>query len=316
MILTVTLNAAVDRTYRIEGFVVDRVHRPVEWRVAAGGKGVNVARVYQTLGGRAVALAFLGGQSGGLIEQALADEGIEAAPVRTAGESRLCIAVVDPAAHTQTEVNETGPPVSAAEVSALRDRVRDLLAGRQFAFVALSGSVPPGTPDGIYADLIEVARAHGVRAVLDASGAALRDGVRAVPWMVKPNYHEACALAGADLRSEADLQRLARHLRSGGIEVVALTLGERGALCVRSGSVLRARPPAVEFVSAVGSGDAFVAAYLWSDERGCAPDEALRMAVGAGAANAAVYGAGFCTAAAIREAAGGTEMIAVPEDST
>ncbi|HSV72896.1 MAG TPA: 1-phosphofructokinase [Chthonomonadales bacterium] len=296
MVLTVTLNAAVDRTYRIEGFALDRVHRPTESRVVAGGKGVNVARVVCALGGEALATGFLGGYHGRFVERSLNEEGIAHDFVRTRGESRLCIAVVDPVSGTQTEVNENGPTVSRAEVSRLERRFVALLERVRPDWVVLAGSVPPGAPDDIYARLIGLANREKVRSVLDASGAALRNGVAARPWMVKPNRAEMGQLFGAPPRTVDEAAERCSRLIEYGIAVALGTLGREGAVLVCSSGAWYAEPPAVEFVSAVGSGDALVAATLWALGQGQTLTEALRLGVAAGAANAMVCGAGYCTA--------------------
>jgi 1-phosphofructokinase family hexose kinase len=297
VILTVTPNATVDKTYRVEQFALNRVNRPSLTYTVAGGKGINVARVYQTLGGNALATGFLGGLQGRMVARAMAEEGIPDAFVRTRGETRLCIAIIDPTTGTQTEVNESGPEIPRRAVTRLKQRVASLLSQQTFDFVVLSGSLPPGVPTSLYAELVALAQAHQVRVVLDSSGAALREGIAARPWMVKPNRVELEHWAGRALSSEAEVFEAARTLAAS-VPVVALTLGEEGALLLMPESALRAYPPAIEFVSAVASGDSFVAGFLWAWEHGACPrnpEAALRIAVGAGAANAALIGAGFCS---------------------
>ncbi len=295
MILTVTLNAAIDKTYRVERFSLDRVHRPDEWRIAAGGKGINVARVFQALGGNATATGFLGGFNGRFIADSLKSEGIQADFVRTRNESRVCIAIVDPIALTQTEVNESGPEISSSEVRKLKRTFERLIKDRDWSFVTLSGSIPPGVPSSIYADLIDIARSTGTRAVLDASGEALRLGVGAVPWMLKPNIHELSYLIGQELREFTEAENAAREILKSGVDVIVVTGGKDGCICVVRDQVWRAKPPQVPFVSAVGSGDSFLGGFLRTVELDRPMEEALRIGTAAGAANAASYGAGFVT---------------------
>jgi 1-phosphofructokinase family hexose kinase len=264
----------------------------------AGGKGINVARVYETLGGDAVCTGFLGGAQGAIVAGALAAENISNQFVPCSGETRLCIAVIDPATGTQTEINEPGPEITMRAVSELLRRVQSLLSQQDIEFVVLCGSLPPGAPDNLYAELIGVAHRYGVRTVLDSSGAALREGVAAKPWMVKPNRAELESIVGeppGDLRS---CRTHAEDLNKSGIEVVAVTLGKEGALVVNSQGCIAASPPEVEFASAVASGDSFLAAFLWAWGCGPSPEDAqyaLKLACAAGAANAAVIGAGFCS---------------------
>lgn len=307
MILTVTPNAAVDKTYRIEGFRLDRVNRPSLTYTVAGGKGINVARVYQTLGGKALATGFLAGVQGRIVARAMAAEQITDAFVRVSGESRLCIAVIDPTTGTQTEVNESGPETSPRAVRALLRQVARLLSQQRFEFVVLSGSLPPGVPETLYADLIALAQEAGVRTVLDTSGPALQAGIAARPWMIKPNRAELESYAGRPIGDQAALLAAADALCNRGIAVVAITLGAEGALLVTAEQTWQATPPPIPFASAVASGDSFVAAFLWAwteGERPEDPEAALRLATGAGAANAEVIGAGFCTREAIRTRAG------------
>ncbi|MCS7309254.1 MAG: 1-phosphofructokinase [Armatimonadetes bacterium] len=292
-VLTVTLNAAVDKTYRVEGFCLDRVFRVEAGRVVAGGKGINVARVLHTLGVPVVATGFLGGHNGAFILDSLQQEGIPGDFVWTRGESRVCLAVIDPIAGTQTELNEIGPEIHPDEVSALEQKLEQILP--RFAYVTLSGSAPPGVPADFYACAIRLGQRAGVRVVLDSSGDLLKHGVDAVPWMVKPNRAELAALFGGEPADVREAIEMARQLRARGIEVVVVTLGRQGAVWVSAEGEWFAQPPEVEFVSAVGSGDSMLAAMLYATILGMLPPEVLRWGVAAGAANAAVFGAGFCT---------------------
>ncbi|MCS6830869.1 MAG: 1-phosphofructokinase [Armatimonadota bacterium] len=292
-VLTVTLNAAVDKTYRVEGFCLDRVFRVEAGRVVAGGKGINVARVLHTLGVPVVATGFLGGHNGAFILDSLKQEGIPGDFVWTQGESRVCLAVIDPVAGTQTELNEIGPEIRSEEVSALEQKMAQLLP--QFAYVTLSGSAPPGVPADFYARVIRLGRNAGVKMVLDSSGALLKQGVEAIPWMLKPNRVELAAIFGQEPADVPEATEMACQLVAKGIEVIVVTLGKQGAVWVSADGAWFAQPPEVEFVSAVGSGDSMLAAMLYAMIEGMSPPDILRWGVAAGAANAAVFGAGFCT---------------------
>lgn len=292
-VLTVTLNAAVDKTYRVEGFCLDRVFRVEAGRVVAGGKGINVARVLHTLGVPVVATGFLGGHNGAFILDSLKQEGIPGDFVWTQGESRVCLAVIDPVGGTQTELNEIGPDIHPEEVSALEAKLAQLLP--QFAYVTLSGSAPPGVPPDFHARVIRLGHEAGIKVALDSSGELLKHGVEAVPWMVKPNRAELSALFGCEPADVDEAVEMAHRLLAKGIEVVVVTLGKQGAVWVSAEGEWFAQPPEVEFVSAVGSGDSMLAAMLYAIIQGMSPPDVLRWGVAAGAANAAVFGAGFCT---------------------
>jgi 1-phosphofructokinase family hexose kinase len=298
-VLTVTLNAAVDKTYRVEGFCLDRVFRVEAGRVVAGGKGINVARVLHTLGVPVVATGFLGGHNGAFILDSLQHEGIPGDFVWTQGESRVCLAVIDPVGGTQTELNEVGPTIHPEEVSALEQKLRALLP--HFDYVTLSGSAPPGVPDDFHARVIRMGHEVGVKVVLDSSSRLLRHGVEATPWMVKPNRAELTDIFGWEPTGIADALQMARRLHEKGIEIVVVTLGKRGAIWVSSEGAWFAQPPEVEFVSAVGSGDSMLAAMLYATIQGMSAPDVLRWGVATGAANAAVFGAGFCTREQIEE---------------
>lgn len=292
-VLTVTLNAAVDKTYRVEGFCLDRVFRVEAGRVVAGGKGINVARVLHTLGVPVMATGFLGGHNGAFILDSLKQEGIPGDFVWTQGESRVCLAVIDPVAGTQTELNEIGPVIHPEEVWALEQKLAQLLP--RFAYVTLSGSAPPGVPADFHARVVRLGHKAGVKVVLDSSGDLLKYGVEAVPWMVKPNRAELSAIFGREPADVDEAVQMARRLLAKGIEVVVVTLGRQGAVWVSAEGEWFASPPEVEFVSAVGSGDSMLAAMLYAVIEGMSPPDVLRWGVAAGAANAAVFGAGFCT---------------------
>ncbi len=292
MLLTVTLNANVDSTYRVDGLEVGRVNRPSEAHVGAGGKGINVARVYRTLGGDPLAIGLLGGHSGAFIARSLAAEGIRGRFVRVGGESRTCIALIDSISGEQTEINASGPLVVERDLTRLTALLKRHSAGCRV--IALCGSLPPGVDAGYYGELIGIARKLGVRVALDASGEALRQGSAARPWMIKPNIHELGQLTGEETQSEAEVVESARRLLGNGTEVVAVTCGEAECVLVTREGTWVARPPYVTVVSTVGSGDSFLAGLLFGWLRGRTPGESLQLAMGAGAANAARYGAGFC----------------------
>ena len=307
MILTVTLNAAVDKTYTVENFRIDRVHRPASWRIVPGGKGINVARVYTELGGEALATGFAGGHNGDYVLEGMRTEGLKHDFIRTAGESRVCIAILDPANKTQTELNEIGPEIAADEVERLRVKYESLVPGVEYA--VLSGSTPPGVPDSIYREMVEIANHYEVPAVLDTSGEPLIQGLSAKPFMAKPNVHELSAVVGKQLATVEEVAEAATELNARGIEVVVVTLGRDGALVAGKDGVWRAKPPEIPFVSAVGSGDAFAAAFVYVVASGGPISEALKLGTGAGAANAMTFGAGFCKRDDIMRLAGETEVV-------
>lgn len=283
MILTVTLNAALDVTYRVGALVPHSTHRVTEVSERAGGKGLNVARVLHGLGEPVRATGLLGGDTGGRVQRLLDADGIQAAFERIGGETRRTIAVVDTDA---TGLWEPGPVVTPAEWAAFQVRFAELV--RSATVVVFSGSLPRGVPVDAYATLITVARGAGARTILDTSGEPLRAALPARPDVIKPNLDELTALltdatdalapAGpgptvstADAPSagdtvtagdtaDAELPRLAVRARGLGAGVVVASAGAAGMVAVTGEGAWRARPPERVAGNPTGAGDASVAA--------------------------------------------------------
>ena len=256
MILTVTLNTALDITYRVRGLRPHASHRVTEVTERPGGKGLNVARVLAALGHEVTVTGFTGGATGRVVqEQLTATAGIVDALLPVAGATRRTIAVVDQASGDTTQLNEPGPTVTSAEWSAFQEAYEDLLAPA--SAVALCGSLPPGVPVGAYAGLVRTARAAGVPVLLDTSGEPLRRGVAARPDIVKPNAEELAELTGSHepLRATQDARRR-------GARAVVASLGAQGLLAVAPEGRWRAAPPARVHGNPTGAGDSAVAGLL------------------------------------------------------
>jgi len=256
VILTVTLNTALDITYRVRGLRPHASHRVTEVTERPGGKGLNVARVLAALGHEVTVTGFTGGATGRVVqEQLTATAGIVDALLPVAGATRRTIAVVDQASGDTTQLNEPGPTVTSAEWSAFQEAYEDLLAPA--SAVALCGSLPPGVPVGAYAGLVRTARAAGVPVLLDTSGEPLRRGVAARPDIVKPNAEELAELTGSHepLRATQDARRR-------GARAVVASLGAQGLLAVAPEGRWRAAPPARVHGNPTGAGDSAVAGLL------------------------------------------------------
>lgn len=256
MILTVTLNTALDITYRVRALRPHSSHRVSEVTERPGGKGLNVARVLAALGHQVTVTGFAGGATGRVVQERLtATPGVVDALVPVAGATRRTIAVVDDHSGDTTQLNEPGPTVTAAEWSAFQEAYEDLLTSA--AAVALCGSLPPGVPVGAYAGLVRAAKAAEVPVLLDTSGEALRRGVAARPDVIKPNADELAELTGAHepLRATQDARRR-------GARAVVASLGTSGLLAVTPEGRWRATPPASLRGNPTGAGDAAVAGLL------------------------------------------------------
>ncbi|MFF7288273.1 1-phosphofructokinase family hexose kinase [Streptomyces griseorubiginosus] len=256
MILTVTLNTALDITYRVRSLRPHTSHRVTEVVERPGGKGLNVARVLAALGHEVTVTGFTGGATGRTVqEQLTAVPGLVDALVPVTGATRRTIAVVDERSGDTTQLNEPGPTVSAAEWSAFQEAYEDLVPS--VSAVALCGSLPPGVPVGAYAALIRTAKAAGVPVLLDTSGEALRRGVAARPDIVKPNADELAELTGSH-----DPLRATQDTRRRGARAVVASLGRSGLLAATPEGRWRATPPAPVHGNPTGAGDAVVAGLL------------------------------------------------------
>ena len=289
MIVCLTPNPAIDRTLLVSRLQPGESHRAVDSIVAAGGKGLNVARAMQILGGRPLVMGLLGGHNGRLLADLAAAEGLAAHWTSFEGETRTCVIVV-PAGDEATVINEPGPVLTAADWSRFLDDV--VTRAQQADAVCLCGSLPRGVPAGAPGDLIQAIMATGRPLWVDTSYEWLRQAISARPTALKVNSVEAGEVLGRVIDSPEAAVAAAGQLHQGGIQMVALTLGGQGAVLVDPAGYTIARPPAVTAVSSVGSGDCFLAGLLTALTAGHPPAEALRWAVAAGTANTLWPGGG------------------------
>ncbi|HEY2715264.1 MAG TPA: 1-phosphofructokinase family hexose kinase [Solirubrobacterales bacterium] len=294
MILTVTLNAAIDRTVAVPNFRLARRHRAVESRTVAGGKGINVARALSLLGRPVIAAGMVGGPTGTRVLEQLHEESVLTDFVRIAAETRINLAVIDPTSGEQTEINERGPAVSPEEVKKLFERIGYLAGGAKIC--VLAGSLPPGAGDDLYAKLVSDLTRRGVPVVLDAEGEAMLAGVRAGASMVTPNEREAEELVGQEFAEDgSDVAHGLQELVRLGAEEAAITRPEGCVAAVGEGAnrrLLEVHTEPLEPVSTVGSGDAFVAGYVAARYEDRTPEECLAYGVACGAESTQHFGAG------------------------
>ncbi|MER5600404.1 1-phosphofructokinase family hexose kinase [Streptomyces sp. NPDC002265] len=256
MILTVTLNTALDITYRVRSLRPHTSHRVSEVLERPGGKGLNVARVLAALGHPVTATGFVGGATGQVVRERLADTaGVRDALVPVSGPTRRTVAVVDQHSGDTTQLNEPGPLIAPGEWAAFQDTYAELL--RDADAVALCGSLPPGVPVGAYALLVRTARAAGVPVLLDTSGEPLRRGVAARPDIVKPNAAELAELTGSHepLKATQDARRR-------GAQSVVASLGPQGLIATTPEGRWRVAPPRRVHGNPTGAGDSAVAGLL------------------------------------------------------
>jgi 1-phosphofructokinase/tagatose 6-phosphate kinase len=297
VILTVTLNAAIDRTVAVPNFRLGRRHRAVESRTVAGGKGVNVARALKLLGRPVIATGLAGGPTGARILELLTEEAILNDFTRIRGESRTNLAIIDPTSGEQTEINERGPEVATDEVDQFIEKLLYLAQGASLC--VLAGTLPPGVDPALYARLVAELRRLGVQTLLDTEGEPMRLGLRAEPAIVAPNVEEAEGAVGHEFNDADDLALgLASLLEMGARE--AIITRPAGCVAILAEDAARHRYEVeidpLEPVSGVGSGDCFLAGYAATRYDGASPRECLAFGVACGAESTQHFGAGTINA--------------------
>ncbi len=284
VILTVTLNPAVDVTTLVDGFSSGKSHSACRQVVSAGGKGINVSRVLDHLGVPTLALGIGGGAAGRWIIDLLNVEKIPNDFVRVKGEARANLTVIDVKNDRRTRVLGMGPELNKAEISAFERKYRKRLA--QSCAVVLSGRNIYKASNDLYARLIRLAQRAKVPAVLDTSGECLREGMRAGPFMVKPNLEEAREVFECRLETLAQGKRVLRRIHQKGVAVAVLSMGKKGALASNGRRVVYAKPPSVAVRNDVGCGDALLGGFVYAYWRGMDFARAVQWAVAAGTVNA------------------------------
>ncbi len=297
MIYTLTLNPALDRELTVPDLLFDEVLRATATRVDYGGKGFNVSRALVALGAgstadaaaeSSTALGFVGGKTGEKLEAGLSSLGIATDLTWVAEETRTNISVVAENQSRYIKVNESGPTITPAEQAALVGKV-DKLAQAGDWWV-LSGNLPPGADERIYADLIQRIQSAGAKAILDTSGAPLRYGCEAGPFLAKPNAHEASELTGSPVETLEEIKAAAEAIHALGVRLVLISLGKRGAFLSDGVQTWLAEAPEIEERNPIGAGDAAVAGLVWGLSRDLPLPEVLRWSVASGAAAASLDG--------------------------
>lgn len=291
MIITLTLNAAVDKAYRISGRVeAGTVMRVASCRNTAGGKGLNVARVVKLCGEEVMPSGLAGGHTGALLEQLTYRDGLTGRFVHVEAETRCCINILEEN-HRSTEFLEPGEEVTPREMERFMAEFEKICLDARV--VTMSGSVPRGVGSDIYKVLTEKLRGWGKKVILDTSGELLRQGIQAAPDLIKPNQEELGLLLGRKVGTVDQVKAAAVELHKTGIGQVVVSLGGDGALMACSAGVFHGIPPRITAINTVGCGDSMVAALAVAMQRGYGPEESLKYAVAVSAANARSDKTGF-----------------------
>lgn len=284
MIITLTLNAAVDKAYHISGMVEPgTVMRVDTCRNTAGGKGLNVARVVKLCGEEVMPSGLAGGNTGALLEQLAYRDGLTGRFVHVNAETRCCINILDEK-NGSTEFLEPGEKVTGQEMERFMDEFEKICTDARV--VTMSGSVPRGVRKDIYKELVTKVKGWGKKVILDTSGELLKEGIKAAPDMIKPNQEELGMLLGRPVADMEEVRAAAFELHAKGIPYVAVSLGKDGALLVCDQGIFHGMPPKIKAVNTVGCGDSMVAAFAVAFHRGYPPEESLKYGVAVSAANA------------------------------
>jgi tagatose 6-phosphate kinase len=298
MIATVTMNASLDKEYRVGrlepggSVVVDEV------RFSAGGRGLNVARALVALGAEVLALGVVGGRNGALIREDLDRSGIGHDFTESRAESRCRLSIADESTGRRTELVEPGPELEAEAMEDLRTRFR--AAAGNCRVVAVSGGLPPGAPMEFYRGLASVGRSSGAAVILDTGGAALKAALSARPDVIKPNLDELRQMVGRPISGREDILEAAGRLVAGGVGLAVVSMGPAGALFYSREEILEAVPPKVEEAPA-GCGDCLVAGLALAISEGRSLEDSARLAVAVSAAGAMAPRRGGFDAAKVDE---------------
>lgn len=282
MIVTLTLNPAVDKSTEIERLVPEKKMRCAEMLVHAGGGGINVSKAIQELGGQSIAIFPYGGLNGQALLQLVKEESVTANAIEVRGNTRENFVATETSTNKQFRFVMPGQPLTGEEVAKLRQAILDM---NDVSFLVCSGSMPPGVPDDFLAELADIARHKGFKLIIDTSGAPLKAALQKGIYLAKPNLTELCALVGKDYLDVSEIDDAAKEvIGSGGCQVLVVSMGPTGAMLVTKDEVKEFRAPAAKKQTTVGAGDSMVAGIVWMLEGGKSLQEAVQFGIACGTA--------------------------------
>lgn len=290
MILTLTVNPAIDQNVSADHLVFDDRAYILETSEAPGGRGINASIVIHSFGGKTLAIATAGGKSGEHFRQSLKEKKFQFNLVPIKNEIRTNLTITDKHGLT-VKLNEKGPDLSPEEIERIEDAVKKNLPKAKW--LMLCGSLPGGVPDDFYAKLVESAQAANVHTLIDADGEALIQAIEAKPTLVTPNQQEAERVLNRALLTRSHHIEAVERIQAMGAEQVLLSLGSRGAIAMDKDRIYEAVPPSIDAVCPIGAGDAMAAAFTWARWKNKEFWDALRWGVAAGTASAALPGVTF-----------------------
>lgn len=297
-VVTVTLNPALDKTVTLSGFEIGGLNRVRDMRVDPGGKGINVAKVLRKFDIKVTAAGLVAGFQGQQLLKQMERDAIEVCFINVQGETRTNLKIVDERTKTTTEINEQGFTVFPEDLELFRQKLSVLM--EHTSVLVIGGSLPPGVPDHIYREYIEIANRKGVKCILDADGTALREGINAKPFAVKPNIHELEELVGRNLTTKQEIVSAGKALVDRGISLVMISMGSHGSIVLDQKEVYQVTPFPISPKSTVGAGDSMVAALVYSLLENKTLAETAVWATTAGTITASKSGTQVCTLAEVQ----------------
>lgn len=288
MVYTITLNPAVDKTVVIPNFASGTVNRIQNMRIDAGGKGINVSKCLQSMSVDSVVCTILGGSSGKKILSLVTEQGLNVLSVSVAGETRTNLKIVDTQQHENTDINEPGPLVPDEVIYRLQQIIAERITTGDV--VIMSGSLPKGVQAELYRVWTDYFNGLGARVILDADGEQMRQGVKAKPYLVKPNDLELSRLIGRVLTGEDELVAAGKQLLDEGVQEVLISRGDKGAIYLAREGAYKADGVKVPVLSTVGAGDSMVAAMAYGYEKKMSAPDRLRLAIAIGSASVTCSG--------------------------
>jgi len=292
MIVTITLNPSLDRLITVQGLVVDEANRWTSLRRYAGGKGIDVSRSIHEMGGRTTAYGFIGGPGGRTVEILLDEEGVPFSFTPIEQDTRTNFIITDTKTSQQTRIDAPGPHISKKEFERFHRKMREIRPKPDL--IVAGGSVPPGVPANIYYGIITEAKDFGVRTILDSEGTWLEEGIKAKPYLIKPNIREAERLLKTELTTEEAIIKAALNLAEMYAEIAVISRGKDGIIAATKKRIFKAVPPPVRVRSAVGAGDCAIAGLALKLARNEPLLEACRLAVAMGTAAVLTPGNELC----------------------
>lgn len=292
-VLTVTLNPSLDKTFNLDTFYKGKVNRTDNLRIDAGGKGINVSRALTNFKTANLAMSIIGGESGHHLKKLLLAEGVECDFLEVSGETRTNYKIFDRETGDTTDINEAGITMTDDIMNSFVDKYKKNLLSADY--VVLAGSIPPKTDETIYKTLAEEAAKQNVKVILDAEGSKLSEGIKAMPFAIKPNIHEFEDLCGKKMKNRADILNGIKEVHERGVELVVVSMGGDGAIFMQGNIAYKTRPLAMDRKSTVGCGDSVVAGICYCLINNFDLKKTAMICAAAGSVTASKDGTNMCT---------------------